>query len=93
MKTKHTPTPWKVLHKGSGAFEISKGIILICNRSPRSNIEESEATGEFIVKACNNHDNLLKACKLILKGTAYITKEDFDFIRDAVKKATPKYLP
>lgn len=54
---KHTPTPWTI-HKISGAIMSSRGELIInpVNKNYEDNLS-------FIVRACNSHEELLKACK------------------------------
>jgi hypothetical protein len=69
-ETKHTPTPWYWEHNPNGhgpyvrATNGTKRKIAATwcqNQSPVSNIKQNEANAEFIVRACNAHDNLVAA--------------------------------
>lgn len=82
MKTQHTPVPWSIggfqykdwRHSG----EKSRGIIILANPNKNTvpntiaEILESnfninfEANAEFIVRACNSHDQLLESCEQML---------------------------
>lgn len=63
---KHTPTPWMV-GKYGGIFPASGGsaITLMYHKdgSPRAN---AKANSEFIVRACNAHDELLEALERLV---------------------------
>lgn len=61
----HTPTPWKA--SGNG---IHKGIRCVAttdyiDRRSGEEFKEACANAEFIVRACNAHDDLLAACEAI----------------------------
>lgn len=76
MQTKHTPTPYKTKHLGGGTvglalvnadYEIN-GLKLGCIYASKD--------AEFIVRACNSHDELVEANRLAIswlkKVPAYI---------------------
>jgi len=57
--TAHSQLLWKV--DDTDCIEDSKGkCVSVCVN------ENSEANASFIVRACNNHEKLVKACKRIL---------------------------
>jgi len=58
----HTPTPWKA--EENRVFQIKHPTfrIAICTSNSADYLEE-KANAEFIVRACNNHDELLEALK------------------------------
>ena len=80
MKTndevKHTPTPWHyTVGADSGTFPIWKSneimhrlafIAMVANADESYPYKTTEANAAFIVKACNAHDELLKAAKIAL---------------------------
>lgn len=59
----HTPTPWKI------GYEKNTGRIYIGTKHKKpaickiNNDKNMEANAEFIVKACNLHEELVKVCK------------------------------
>ena len=72
MQTKHTPTPYKTKHLGGGTvglalvnadYEIN-GLKLGCIYASKD--------AEFIVRACNSHDELVEANRLEYDETATI---------------------
>jgi hypothetical protein len=65
MKTKaqHTPTPWNVVYGfdlwvSSPKTNQFVAEVVYDEDKPQS-VEELEANAEFIVRACNNHDDLV----------------------------------
>lgn len=72
METKHTILPWRVLSVTEGPNKVPRiasaggGIAILCvNRylgEPGPSKQEV-ANAEFIVRACNSHDELLAALK------------------------------
>lgn len=73
MSTKHTPTPWKV----KGGLHIEKPpsgpqhdrdpeqpVALVYTKELTSDaLKTAKANADFIVSACNSHDDLLAMCK------------------------------
>lgn len=55
-ETKHTPTPWHVGPHYKSDIESRVG--RVCDISPM-NAPQSIANAEFIVRACNSHEELL----------------------------------
>ena len=55
---KHTPGPWKVKLNLEDGFNIAR----------IWELPNSQANAEFIVRACNSHDDLLEACKYAFKN-------------------------
>jgi len=103
MNNKHTPTPW--------VYMSTKGIYLGCDEnqkmayaieSPSGNSWvlqlDREANAEFIVRAVNAHDELLRACNALVEcqgekaPTAFNMKFDsaVQKARDAIAKAEAK---
>lgn len=93
--TKHTPTPWAISSNGFNIYgppdaEGQVTFVASIFRKPIQDIEDANA--EFIVRACNAHDELLAACKATLKYLQYSSKhaENRELrkqIRAAVDKA------
>jgi hypothetical protein len=56
--TEHTPLPWEVRPYVAGGWPIhaKQGPVTVCPA-----IAHGEADASFIVKACNMHDELLRA--------------------------------
>jgi len=65
MKHSHTATPW-VYPTGSVTVRTKVGSIHLCNMSNGVPLKEQEANAEFIVRAVNAHDELVKAIKDLL---------------------------
>ena len=76
---KHTPIPWFVCggmgpkHIGIAAGRPGFGTLIVDSFSETAKEKETErwwleqrANAEFIVQACNAHDNLLATCELVL---------------------------
>ena len=100
--TQHTPTPWSCIPPGnpesnpSWAIEFLNGFIVSTLGG------NDQANAEFIVKACNCHDDLLAACKDTLADVDfYLTDVDWASrhknwqdrvtqLRAAIAKAKPK---
>lgn len=89
MKSKHTPTPWKL-----------QGVYQVCGNNLSSNDgwivsdcvgPDKEENAAFIVKACNNHEALLDAVRNFLDwhSSDCETSHDLDFIiRNAQETVT-----
>lgn len=67
--SKHTPTPWRE-SRGFISSDANGYVPLItpfredAHREMHGNpTPEAQANAEFIVRACNSHDDLLKACE------------------------------
>lgn len=65
---KHTPTPWRYSFNPSGKFEIGTNKEYVALTIPYGMVNQpieyyprEEANAEFIVRACNAHEELLKA--------------------------------
>ena len=94
---KHTPTPWRLSADG-GAITTSKPGILegsktICGGldNPLKDQDECKANAEFIVTACNSHDELLDTLNRIslLCGTGESsnkTRQIFQIAERAIDK-------
>lgn len=64
-ETKHTPGPWFAGQHGLGAWFIGVEVPCKgpCTAATRLADVQSGADAEFIVRACNCHDDLLDAAK------------------------------
>ena len=66
-KMKHTPTPWSVEESGYTQSKIygcdSAGKVVFSTVDVLKETPEQEANAEFIVTACNAHEDLVKALK------------------------------
>lgn len=98
----HTPTPWEVetpmgdetpwiVEAGLEAYQW-RCIAMTCTESSDEGldaitIEEAAANAAFIVKACNNHDTLVKALESFLLPTP-INDEMLTFAWTAYNAAT-----
>lgn len=82
--TEHTPTPW-LIERGPTGCRINsserdtdgrnRSVALTAGDGSSYPATVNEANAEFIVRACNTHDDLLAACKEILphcKSTGYL---------------------
>lgn len=88
MKQKHAPTPYKIT-KEMNAFcdEIivissGKDIIFQLYDSP-----ENAVHAEFIVRACNSNDALLKAVDAVISSGLYIQPNLREPLQDALTLA------
>lgn len=63
--TQHTPTPWKVLIDSRGEPNLWGADGILMGTLYHDGISDAKpiqlANAEFIVRACNNHDDLLAA--------------------------------
>lgn len=74
-ETKHAPLPFaggKHYHTDDCIFAVDREFILEMNKA-RPNWRESR---DFIVKACNSFDDLVKACEAALLG---VCANDLDY--------------
>lgn len=92
--TKHTPLPWhyeadRIWQIGD---EYTTPVVYIDTHKP----EQNKANGQFIVRACNSHYELLAAAKKALEFMENIQFNDtlteheqavFDAAQAAIKKA------
>lgn len=73
----HTPIPWDVLKDGPEFFVVCNALVDIAGlgieAEARVNIASLQdcfgdcaANAEFIIRACNAHDELLEACRAVL---------------------------
>ena len=92
--TQHTPGPWKVHAVDPYAKPANRRWLI----NPDVAVCKTEANAEFIVRACNSHDDLLEACQLAarilardgfreLRGLAF-TDDEPERIATAIAKAT-----
>jgi hypothetical protein len=77
METKHTPGPWSINEWPQKDNRISigaKGTPLIAYVPSRDvSYNEQAANAEFIVLACNNHEELLTECKHLREMLAAVS--------------------
>lgn len=94
---KHTPIPWN--NSGLGiitAYHPGKVQIIGDVTTASTTEEEQEANANFIVRACNNHESLLDACRTALVAATETHDGDtqaerlrvIKVITEAVTKAT-----
>ena len=103
MSYKHSPLPFNFYkHENSSAFfgniesnwKGENGTnytrTITCNLNYGSEVE-NQANADFIIKACNNHYELLEACKLMINATTH-TQLDKAIAKGkkAIKKAEGK---
>jgi len=96
---KHTPGPWKIDNTLDPEDEIT---IIDHHGRTIAEVEEWNDGGnaKFICRACNSHDDLVKACKLVLSNHAQrygpngysikFRKSEIEMIRQAITKAEGK---
>lgn len=72
MDAKHTATPWHVgtgkaarIIYGQDGLAVADATVFHCRQSP---IETAEINAEFIVRACNSFDDLMRALQRIANG-------------------------
>ncbi len=77
----HTPTPWRL--EGDcvvSGDDTDYTLVADCERdpvwSPLLGVEETEANAQFIVRACNSHDDLLEACQAVSTSLGEFTQDD-----------------
>lgn len=83
-KAKHTNLPWTLLQDYDGRYDIfgpGHGELVLTLEDK----EEAEDNGKLIVKACNNHEELVKALEVIMTNT----REDstYQIAKAALNKA------
>ena len=102
----HTPTPWKLTHKidptavsavtATGQFEAvianCGGWSSNCN-DPEAQRDEQVANAEFIVRAVNAHDALVKQLSLVRKFYAAMGYVEVADIDDALALARGEAVP
>jgi len=87
MEAKHTPTPWHVGGRDGRIFYAADGYAVSDATVFHGRHEgEHTANAEFIVRACNAHDDLVKALQGVIRVADRSTAE-FDAARDALAKA------
>lgn len=78
----HTPTPW--MYEGFGHISNADGTVLVMSE------KASRDDAEFIVRACNAHEELLAAAKMIVDAMGYALESDAPRIDwDKVRTAVP----
>ena len=86
----HTPGPWHYISGGDGRVIERGGAVVADCEQPQMEPAEVEGNAEFIVRACNAHDDLLAACQYVqdhcaLRGPADRAREK---LRRAILLAT-----
>lgn len=70
MKTPHTPTPWRIVETNLGLAIVGADIedlaALPQGKWGPGSAEQKKANADFIVRACNAHDDLLAALETLL---------------------------
>lgn len=56
-----TPTPWKIDINYDVFIETSDGLTTICTVGDPGRPEQGEHDAQFIIRACNAHEELVKA--------------------------------
>lgn len=76
----HCPTPWTVEEREDGWYEI--------DHSGMGGLEcrLSKEDAEFIVRACNSHEDLLEACKAILWRATWDGAPQADLVEDCTRE-------
>lgn len=102
MAGKHTPTPWAVEAGTSviwgpapshdtrewGASLAEARVTFSRSYGRTVSREEADANAEFIVRACNSHDELLEALNLMVSNFAgLLNDDDHDRVHAAIAKA------
>ena len=67
MNTQHTPGPWTEIPANGAPAGYS--FTILHNMDPIADIpdgENDEANAQFIVRACNCHEDLLAACRALM---------------------------
>lgn len=70
----HTATPWA--HRNGRIFAADRENLTIANVARAADGDYSSANGEFIIKACNAHDELVKALQRAADLLARYPKHD-----------------
>jgi hypothetical protein len=94
-ESRHTPGPWRV-NSGHGELwieSVKHGRVICAFEKHRTGqyTEQDGANAEFIVRACNAHDELLAACEALISqydapGGPALT-EQVEAVRAAIAKA------
>lgn len=95
---KHTPTPWNTAGRWAVQTRFGMHFDLYKSEYTIEQLDEVEANAAFIVRACNAHEELVKALErmeknasaLVLKFYPKTPVEDFNWImqaRSALRKA------
>lgn len=72
MPAKHTPTPWHVQPIGGQRYIEAQGPKFICDMQADqcenpAEVEEMQANAEFIVRACNCHEELVQVLESVVR--------------------------
>lgn len=94
---KHTPLPWKIsiadretvtAESGSDATS-GRGTVCTsptCRIKPYYDSETRRANAEFIIRACNSHYELVKACEAAKHAMNAMPREYRHFIHHAIEQ-------
>lgn len=77
--SKHTPTPWSIGITNNGADHINVWMGIVHVASVMKFVptgESAEANAEFIVRACNSHDELVEALEAQEAAEKWIAEND-----------------
>ncbi len=80
----HTKTPWHVTRSSVGMHHyvearIGGGLVQeIASCGPTEGPEGSEGNAEFIVRACNAHDELVAALQVLIRRIEHYSSLDTD---------------
>jgi len=80
-KPEHLPTPFTVHGKPGGEQYVydAEGHLVATTNGP--------SRADFIVTACNSHEQLVEACKVVLSGHDTRERRAIDMVRDALAAA------
>lgn len=92
---KHTKTPWRVGELNATGIEIkhddntpgANSLVIARVTARQTWLSEAEANAAFIVRACNGHDDLVKALKEIVRNDPYNQSSAGIIARAALAKA------
>ncbi len=85
MSKKHTPTPW---HIATGYTQVKSEILDKEDFLVAECFDRHKGNAEFIVRACNSYDALVKALSNILKYKYRIDNKDWSEFKEAEKVLT-----
>jgi len=88
----HTPTPWRVeLERSPLRVEpTDQKFPPICNVLHQDTSEETNANAAFIVKACNNFDQMLSTLKLVIAEWPEKFTPCYEALKQAIAQAGVK---
>jgi len=87
----HTPGPWQVVGSRITTLGNDKEREVVARVVAKANIFERDANAEYIVKACNHHDELLEACKAVIaEGYTHnlnLSEKTLELVNASIAKA------